>query len=885
LTFGDFVARRVKAPPKDSVHFHRECAWLIAAMAVWAVAIFAGWLHLTHGPLTQRIHVRWASNVSAAERSQLEQRAGLRAGVERELRTWSYLLEDRSRDNIARLISDPRVEDTFHIDREAFRVQLDRPDLDARVRWLLETDTLPAVAVALALVAALSTWWSRGALVRLGAATRRIAGGLVRLLRATLTIAVVEGTAERPRPGRWEMTAGITFGVLLLVPLLVYGPYEEEIVSATIMPNQVFYRELFRGDWLYWFNNLGFGTPMPLGDPLMFHPVFAPLAAFTSLRTTFSAVWIAHTVVMVVYFLRLTALSGVGMPGLRLVLLACYLWSIPFTFYFYGSDWIQMAITWSLYPVMLFYLRSAILGGARESFWPTTLRLAALFGFWVINAHPGYIVPLGLVLAVYAIVTAPMDSRVYLCLGVSGALCTAIAAARIYTLMYELRLFPPGGGIRDGTHLSAYVGAFVAPLVQIGGRGPFIGLGLGIAIVVLFRRFSQVRDAHVRGCAIACIAAAAFNLAPPAVVNRILPALGTWLFADPMIFFALLAGGSVMQWAVRSPRQRYRRAAALLIVLQVVQQGAAIMWPNFVSLLAHRGDLLFYQYQGQAVGLGRVLVDNGRRFGPRLYLSREVEKVMRRRLSADGVHFPSDLVLLGLNPVNGWFKNVSMAALYPPWSLMESLILGDVNVIHNGTLLDVLGINMVLSTERESGIPPGLIVADRPRVQDSRLSDLVLLGNPDAWPQAVLMEPDAYRVALPVRAGCGHQAALCRDYAALARIRLAGDVALSASNGRYVAHFPAAQRERLLFISALYRPEWKATAARGALPVHVVAGAFLGVTVPPNVTDVTVAYVPRLQIALTWFSSVLFFSVAAAVCLRRRQRVATRVGAPESNLA
>ncbi len=659
------MARRVKAPPKGFVHFYRECAWLIAAVAVWAVAIFAGWLHLTHGPLTQRIHVRWASNVSAAERSQLEQRAGLRAGVERELRTWSYLLEDRSRDNIARLISDPRVEDTFHIDREAFRVQLDRPDLDARVRWLLETDTLPAVAVALALVAALSTWWSRGALVRMGAATRTIAGTLVRLLRATLRIAVVEGTAERARPGRWEMTAGITLGVLLLVPLLMYGPYENEIVQATIMPNQVFYRELFRGNWLYWLNNLGFGTPMPLGDPLMFHPVFAPLAAFASLRMTFSAVWIAHTVVMVVYVLRLAAVSGVGMPALRLVLLACYLGSIAFAFYFYATDWIQMAITWSLYPVLVFYLRSAILGDARDSFWPTTLRLALLFGFWVINAHPGYIIPLGLVLTVYAIVAAPLDRRVYLCLCVSGALCTAIAAARIYTLMYEVRLFPPGGGARDGTNLSAYVGAVAAPFATLGNRGPFIGIGVAVALVVFFLRFSKVRDSHLRGCAIACIAAAAFNVTPPALSNRVLPAIGNWLFGDPMTFFGLFAAGSVLQWAVRGPSRRYRHAAVFLILLQLVQQGVVIMWPNFVSLLAHRGDLLFYRYQGHAFGLGRTLVDHARRFGPRLYLSREVERAMYADLSVDGVHFSSDLVLLGLNPVNGWFKNVSMAVALP----------------------------------------------------------------------------------------------------------------------------------------------------------------------------------------------------------------------------
>lgn len=893
--FGDFVGIDLKGRHQHFLKLARQSALLIIAAASWALAVSATRLHLADIPSTQRINVRWARDVSAAGRTQVERERGLHSGVEQEARTWSYLLHDQSRDNIARLVHDPRVEDTHNLDRTRYFVRLDRPDLDAGLRSLLEQDKLPIVALVLTFVAVCSTWWSRRALVRMIAATAamasqcwRIAAARVHLLSAIRTIAgriAVEASRERLRCGRWEMRAGIALGMLLLIPLLVYGPYEEEIVQATVMPNQVFYRALFRGEWLYWFNDLGFGTPMPLGDPLMFHPVFAPLAAFTSLRTTLSAVWIAHTVITVVYFLRLAALSGVTTPSLRLVLLACHLGSFAFAFYFYSTDWIQVAISWTLYPVLLFYLRSAILGDARDHFWATTLRLALLFGFWVINAHPGYIIPLAIVLVVYTIVTAPLDKRVYLCLCVSGALCTGIAAVRIYTLLHELRLFPPGGAGRDGTSLMLYLGAVAAPFASRGGRGPFIGIALGLAVIVSVLRFSKLRDPHLRGCVVACIAAAAFSVVPTNLFNRILPAVGAWLFADPMTFFGILAGGSVLQRAVRSPRQWYRRAAVLLILLQLVQQAVAITFPHVMNVIGHGGKLLFYKYQGHAVGLGRVLVDHGQRFGPRLYLSREVEKVMRGNLSADGVHFSSDLVFLGLNPVNGWFKNVSMAAFFRSTLLMEGFIIGEVSAIQNGTLLDVLGINMILSTERESGTPPGLIVAARPRVRDDRLSDLVLLANPDAWPQAVLLEPDAYTVTLPVRAGCAHQAAMCRDYDALARARLPGAVSLSSSNGRYVARVPAAAHERLLFISATYRPEWEATAATGALRVHPVAGAFLGVTVPPHVTDITVEYVPRVQIALTWFSNVLFFSVAAGVFLLRRKRVAADVGAPISSVA
>jgi len=99
-----------------------------------------------------------------------------------------------------------------------------------------------------------------------------------------------------------------------------------------------------------------------------------------------------------------------------------------------------------------------------------------------------------------------------------------------------------------------------------------------------------------------------------------------------------------------------------------------------------------------------------------------------------------------------------------------------------------------------------------------------------------------------------------------------GNVGLQVSNGRYVAHMPPSDQERLLFISAMYRPEWRATAADKTLTVHPIANAFLGVTVPAGITDVTVQFTPRVQIALTWFSNlVLLGSVAATFVVRRRR--------------
>jgi len=453
--------------------------------------------------------------------------------------------------------------------------------------------------------------------------------------------------------------------------------------------------------------------------------------------------------------------------------------------------------------------------------------------------------------------------------------CTAIASVRVYTLLREAQLFPASAsGVRDGTALQSYITAFISPFGRPRIRSPFIGFGVGTAAIGSLVWFRRTPASHVRGCAAAFAASAVFNVIPPKAWSHVVPAVSPWIFRDSMEFFGLLAGGWMLQQAFRRPQLAYRCGAALLVLLQAVQQWYVLPRLSIPEVARRADKLQFYRYQGHPFGLGRILVEDAKRFGPRIYLSPLVDYAMHGNLSSDGIHFSSDLVLLGLNPVNGWFKNVSVVVMQPPMSFMESFITGDTNVIANPTLLDVLGINLVLTTEHETGVPPGLAVVDRPRppVSDARLSDLVVLANAEAWPQAVLLRPDAYALELPGHAGCKRTGALCRDYGPLSRMRLDGNVALQVSNGRYVAHIPPSDQERLLFISAMYRPEWRATAATGPLTVRPVANAFLGVTIPAGITDVTVEFTPTVQIALTWFSSLVLFGSTVGVLLVRRRR-------------
>ena len=75
---------------------------------------------------------------------------------------------------------------------------------------------------------------------------------------------------------------------------------------------------------------------------------------------------------------------------------------------------------------------------------------------------------------------------------------------------------------------------------------------------------------------------------------------------------------------------------------------------------------------------------------------------------------------------------------------------------------------------------------------------------------------------------------------------------------------PRRMHRRLLFLSAFYRPEWVATAGEETLAIEQMAGAFIGVTVPPGVQDIDLAFRPRTRMALTWVSGLSLVALLVA---------------------
>lgn len=98
----------------------------------------------------QRINVRWADAVTPSMREEREIRFRLSDPRHDSERTWSYIPQDTSNDNIRQLVRDTAVEDTHNIDRTRFELIDEGPSLLRPMWFTLWSTMLGLIAAVLA---------------------------------------------------------------------------------------------------------------------------------------------------------------------------------------------------------------------------------------------------------------------------------------------------------------------------------------------------------------------------------------------------------------------------------------------------------------------------------------------------------------------------------------------------------------------------------------------------------------------------------------------------------------------------------------------------------------------------------------------------------------
>lgn len=830
----------------------------VLAIAAYVAAGVLAWFHLTMGPPAQRVNIRWSASVSDAERARAEQTHGLVAGARFEGRTWRYVVRKRSRADIQQLVTDPRVEDTFHIDRAAFRIQLDQPNLSPGARAWLESDRLGQISLVLALAATVMTWWSWSLLTAIALAARRAA------YRGATWI---EDTSE-PAPSNarlaptWVIVLALTWAVIA-IPYVRVGPPDFDEYLTGVASTHVVLDAIVHGAWPFWSLDFGLGVPQPFRYHFIFHPL-APLCLATDCDALLRSITAIHLLLGAVFMTllarRFTASRVLASAaGLTFCLSSC---AVEFMF---ADDWPMTLIHESAVPIMVY----AVLAISDEPDWRHSLLWSLVLG-GVAGLILSLTFPIPTLFAVAIIgMSVPGLRRRFPWLVFAAVVTTLMGAAKVHHIYTEVMRNPgylPRLDHPDypaAYHLwSAFLRPFPLSPVRPDWRTVFFGPPFAIAATIAA---ATRHDARIRPILVGLLLGVLGFVIPPSWLFNINTA--QWMYRTELnVFGILLAVYGIDRWTSSSNRHVWRVGIVAVQLCWVVVCVTPEWYPRFVASvgLAPPGRTKLIS-PGMAEEIaGREHASPGRAiFAP------EAEAALRLPIFNNAGLAANELPVLGVPTVSATENGITTDDLFPQVGMLESDITATPGMIRSRPLLNVLGIRYVLAYGHDT-------VAEGLQEVKSWSNGLRMYENSEAWPDAFFV--NALRDdRVPRLTGCGHDRFLCADFSKYDLYRTRDSLQITRLRDGFRLTFPPRDTPRSLLITQWYYPEWTVTEGRASL--RRAAEQLIGVEVAPGERTVTVQYRPYLRAALFALGLATEAIVGIAILvLAMRPRTATVQG-------
>jgi hypothetical protein len=611
----------------------------------------------------------------------------------------------------------------------------------------------------------------------------------------------------------------------------------------------------------FWTSTLGFGVPQPFSPTFLWHPLL-PLLAFVSPVTWARVVLVAHTLLGAAGMWRLATRLRVT-PATSAVCVSTFLLAAPMQNYALTDFWLSHYIVWTSAPWLLLIAYRLLDADARAlPFWSIAAGLCA--GLVIANTNPGHILVYGTIAGAVAIVhwrrVVPRAPWIAL----AGLIAAAIAAPGLIQLAQERRLFAPDlGSANAPAPLPAWAGwnVLFSPMPFVDARiepsrtllfgGPFAVLAM-IGCVRLARRHPDLV------LVVATSAILLFTTFPS------LPLLSArYQFRDPLTLAAIPLAGLALdrlfggrRWTAEAVRTM-QLAALIIAVLPAVSDA----WVDD----AKRAEW-FVAAAGKNDTAERLL-QLARPAGRTVFSPAIDDEIFETTPSTDGIGVNA-LAYRGLPVVNGWFKGVSTASIWPDERMLYGRIRAPRQLIESSLVLDVLGIRYVVAGPGET------VARDLRRIGDipKRVGlSLVLYENADAWPGAFVLNAAVEQIPVGPIPDCGSDRLLCRDVGALAGMRVPDDPIVAGRDGELSVRLFAASSPQLLVVSQMFRPEWVATTGDARLTTVAIAGGLLGVRVPAGISSVQLRYRPvNLIVATAAAWCTLLAAIVALIALRTR---------------
>lgn len=700
---------------------------------------------------------------------------------------------------------------------------------------------------------------------------------------STLTRALQTRPAWAHLAGRRRVAAGLLllgfgFGFVVMFPTWVVLPADDEGLFTGIAPTVYQAQHLFTA-YPFWNPLIGFGVPQSISNALIFHP-FVVLLTFAPLA--FSIALLYQVQFWIGIFSVWAVCRHLGMR--RWIASVCVVTFVlsAATIDFFHDFWPDQFVMWTLSPLLLLLMLKLLDSEQRLrlAFYGVSTGLCA--ALMLLDGHAG-VYPVFVVAFVAFLLGQPRRLLVrwpWFCLAL---LVTLLAVStKVYDIALETARTAAGSKHPQQSRNLDFGRLFLYPFrpqttrdIAVG--GPFVVLML----VGLF--WPRVSRRYTNGLRIAVAVSFAAWYFPTDVVSFL---TGTWYFGQPFTLFGVFLAGLALQtlW------DRLPRYARPILLAAAAFQIVVMVWGFYTS--TYRADfrraldyldgkqVLTLRNDFENQELYRYFEQRPDHASTRVYMAPLARNRLWRSLS------DYEFVVWsfhGLRLVNGHFRGVDVHEFQYQKETLHGEIRGEWslwkqtpdNLPTAGSVLDELNIGYVLATPGEA-VASSLVPLRRFRLGDGTVIEAY--RNPSAWPDAVVLSPEARRIKnFPTRPGCEIPGLLCDNLSGIKALRRPGVVTRQTWHGTTLdVQLTPLSRPSVLMLSQMYRPGWQAKLSDGrTVDGYRLFGAVTGFDLPAGTRSVEIEFSPTSRMvfaALSW--ATLFVSVAflLAVAVRTRRR-------------
>ncbi len=669
----------------------------------------------------------------------------------------------------------------------------------------------------------------------------------------------------------------LLFGGILLIPTWIVLPPDDEGLFTTIAPTVFHAKHLF--DYPFWDPFVGFGVPQPGSEALIFHP-FVLFARWAELGFSIALLYQVQIWIGLVSVWALCRRFGMR---IWISLLCGVTFALCAVTVDYLIDfWPDQFVLWTLVPLLVLLLVKLLESEERWRRAVYSVSTGLCAGLMFLDGHAGVFPPFAIGILAFLIGRPRRALELWSWLLTALGVFVLTVSTKLLDVVLENARTSAGSHRPQQVYDMDFARLFLYPfhgsdrgfrLIAIG--GPFVVLAI---VGLVWRGVSQQ---HVNGLR---AATAITFLAWFFPVHSISALTGNWYFGQSFSFFAIVLAGITAQalWA-RFPG--YRLGLLAVGALQV----AVLVWGFYPTYRGQAERASDYAHGRPATSLKNTFEDQPLyayfeqrpdHASTRVYMAAGARDRLWRTLV--DYHFVG-WQLHGLRLVNGHFRGIDVHELQQQKETLHGEIRGEPslwagvpdNLQEAGATLEVFNVGYVLAMPGER-VASSLVPLRRFRLADG--SVIVVYANPRAWPDAVVLSPDAKQLdRLPARPGCELSGLLCDDLSRDSTLRRPQGVLDQAWHGTSLeASLSPSSSPSVLMVSQMYRPGWRARLSDGrTVNGYRLFGGLTGFDLPPGTRSAEVYFHPTARIvfaSVSWATVFLGFVFVIATTLGARRR-------------